>query len=682
MRLRSKLEAHRQAIAEKWYTAIAKTCYPAKSGQQVRQELYDLTGKVMDLLVDTSADGLGEDLGVALSRLHYLQAEALGQTLRVLGEELYDARPEEGTEEYLDRVTRMLGGIATGFFGEACKTVLTEQETIRSALMTEIERSQQALQEAHDTLEQRVKDRTADLARINDELRAEVAERLRAESALRESEEKYRCLVEDMSEVVYTVDGSGYVTYVSPSVEALLGYEPAELIGRRYVQFIHPDDQLRIREGFGSVLAGLPQTNEYRLVTKSGDIRWALTSSNPILQDSRVDGVHGLLADVTERKLTQEALRASEERWRFLVESAPVLVAIVGLDLTVSYLNRSPAELLYPGRRVGSDPQARDLDREQGMLPADEIVGVGVLGFVTPEYRPVAREAIGRVLKTGRVEYLELRVLSSTRRDVWYAVHIAPLWREGRVEEAMLVAWDITEQRRMVELKDNLIRDVSHELRTPLAKMQMSLELLVEMLEDEGMDRERAIRVSGFAIGSAKRLLQTVENILDLSRLEAGVWAYEQEIIQPRHLIHEAVLYAVPQTMPKNIEVMADLPESLPAIRGDRVKLFRVLGNLLDNAIKYSDDGRVVVTAEECDGELIFAVSDQGYGILPENLENVFERFFQEKTRHLGAGLGLAICRAIVEDHGGRIWAESAGQGQGTTIRFMLPKAVPEEGDA
>jgi signal transduction histidine kinase len=215
-----------------------------------------------------------------------------------------------------------------------------------------------------------------------------------------------------------------------------------------------------------------------------------------------------------------------------------------------------------------------------------------------------------------------------------------------------------------------------------LAKVQMSLELLVEMLEDEGMDRERAIRVSGFAIGSAKRLLQTVENILDLSRLEAGVWPYEQDVIQPRYLIHEAVQYAVPQGMPKSLRVTADLPESLPEIRGDWDKLFRVIRNLLDNAIKYSDDGRIVVTAQARDGELMISVSDQGYGILPQNLENVFERFFQEKTRHLGAGLGLAICRAIVEDHGGRIWAESAGQGQGTTIRFTVPTVVRKEGDA
>jgi signal transduction histidine kinase len=103
------------------------------------------------------------------------------------------------------------------------------------------------------------------------------------------------------------------------------------------------------------------------------------------------------------------------------------------------------------------------------------------------------------------------------------------------------------------------------------------------------------------------------------------------------------------------------------------------LSNLLDNAIKYSKEGRIVVTAEPQDNMLLISVIDQGQGILPENLERVFERFFQEKTRHFGAGLGLAICRTIVEVHGGRIWAESAGRGQGATIRFTLPTIDGDE---
>jgi PAS domain S-box-containing protein len=656
--VQEQLEASRDAIARKWYQAIADTCYPAKSAGEVRRDLQTLTGKVIDLLVGAQLDSSeAEGIGVALARLHYIQAEALGQSLRVLGEQLYYARPIEGAEAYLARLAKMLGAMATGFFREACRTVLAEQETIRAALVTEIEESRQALLEVHEELEQRVVERTADLARTNRELRVEVAERRRIESALRESEEKYRRLVEDMSEVVYVTDRNGRLTYVSPSVEAVLGYSPIEAIGRNFAEFVHREDLPRMRAGFASLLAGHNQTSEYRMVAASGEACWVLTFSSPVVEGSRVVGVHGLLTNITERKLAQEALKASEERWRLLVQNAPVLVLTVGPDLQIRFINRSPAE----------------------QVSWEDLLGRNMLAYIRQDYADVVATVVSRVLETGLSDYLEVPVVGSTRRDAWYGIHFGPLRREDRVVEVMLVARDITEQKKVAEMKDNLIRDVSHEMRTPLAKVQMSLELLVEMLEEEDLDRERAIRISGFAIKSSQRLLQTMENILDLSRLESGMWPYDRAIIQPDLLIREAVLYVAAEGALKGIELLADLPPSLPSIRGDWDKLSRVLSNLLDNAIKYSEAGRIVVSAEPRDGMLVVSVADQGQGILSENLEKVFQRFFQEKTRHFGAGLGLAICRAIVEEHGGRIWAESAGRGLGATVHFTLPTIDGDE---
>ena len=656
--VQEQLEASRDAIAREWYQAIADTCYPAKSAGEVRRDLQTLTGKAIDLLVGAQLDASeAEGIGVALARLHYIQAEALGQSLRVLGEQLYEARPIEGGEAYLARLAQILGAMATGFFREACRMVLTEQETIRAALVTEIEESGQALLEAHEELERRVVERTADLARTNRELRVEVAERRRVESALRESEEKYRRLVEDMSEVLYSTDRDGRLTYVSPSIEAVLGYTPAEATGLSIASFVHPDDLPRIQANLANLLAGYNQSSEYRMVTASGDTCWVLTFSSPAVEGSRVVGIHGLLTDITERKLAQEALKASEERWRLLVQNAPVLVLTVGPDLRLRFINRVPNEA----------------------ISQEDILGQDMLAYVRQDYADVVAGVMNRVFETGLSEYLEVPVVSGTRRDAWYGIHFGPLRREDRVVEVMLVARDITEQKKVAEMKDNLIRDVSHEMRTPLAKVQMSLELLVEMLEEEDLDRQRAIRISGFAIRSSKRLLQSVENILDLSRLESGMWPYEQKIIRPEVLIHEAIMYAAPEGVPKGLELTADLPGSLPAIWGDWDKLSRVMGNLLENAIKYTEAGRIVVSAEPRDGMLVVAVADQGQGILAENLEKVFQRFFQEKTRHLGAGLGLSICRAIVEEHGGHIWAESAGRGQGTTIRFTLPMLEDKE---
>lgn len=657
-----RLEEQREAIAGTWYEAIAGTCYAAKSAQEVRQALQELAGKAIDLLAAVSLDASqAEEIGVALARLHYIQAEALGGTLEVLGEQLKDGRTDEDADEYLSRLAALLGGIAAGFFREACRTVLAEQETIRAAMVTEIEESGRALLRAQEGLEQRVAERTAELSRSNEELRVEVTERRRIEGALRESEEKYRRLVENMQEVIYAVDPSGKVTYASPSVEALLGIGPEDIMGRSIAEFVVPKDLRGMQESFQSVLAGRSQSNVYRLVTHSGDVRWVHTSSRPVFDGSLVVGVHGLLVDITERRRAEEALRTSEERWRLLVENAPVLVVTVGRDLTIQFMNRER----------GDDP-----------TQVQRLLGKDMLGFVVPEYADATAEAIRQVFETGSSGYLEIPVYDRLGERAWYGTHLGPLQHDGRVIEVMLVARDITEQRKVDEIKDNLIRDVSHELRTPLAKVQMSLELLAEMLEDEELDRQRAIRISGFATRSTKRLLHTVENILDLSRLEAGMWPYEREIIQPQGLIQEAIAYAAAMGASKGLELVVDLPPALPTVEGDRDKLFRVLNNLLDNAIKFSDEGQVLVTAEPGEGELVIAVSDQGQGILPENLERVFQRFYQEKTRHLGAGIGLAICKAIVEDHGGRIWAESAGRGQGATIRFALPAAASRGAEA
>ena len=197
----------------------------------------------------------------------------------------------------------------------------------------------------------------------------------------------------------------------------------------------------------------------------------------------------------------------------------------------------------------------------------------------------------------------------------------------------MLIVRDITERKKVDEVKDNLIRDVSHELRTPLAKVQMSLELLLEMLYRETLDREKARRISSLSVTNVERLLQTVEGILDLSRLEAGVWTYRQEMVRLDLLTEEVLQYMRPLAAAKGLELVVRVPADLPQVEGDWEKLFRVLINLVDNAVKFSDKGRIVISAHQDGGELELAIADSGQGVLPENHDKIFERFFQESSK-------------------------------------------------
>jgi len=244
------------------------------------------------------------------------------------------------------------------------------------------------------------------------------------------------------------------------------------------------------------------------------------------------------------------------------------------------------------------------------------------------------------------------------------------------VVAVMVITHDITEHKQIEQVKDNLIRDVSHELRTPLAKMHMSLELLLELLNKEPINRQKATGIGEMAFGNVQRLLQTVEAILDLSALEAGRVVYERIKMLPGDLIDEALQYMRPMAEAKGLELVASVPKDLPAVEGDLEKLSRVMINLIDNAIKFSKQGQIVLSAQRNEQEVEFAVGDSGFGIQKENLGRLFERFYQERTSVLGSGIGLPICKAIVEAHGGRIWAESPGRGQGATLRFTLSVKV------
>jgi PAS domain S-box-containing protein len=176
------------------------------------------------------------------------------------------------------------------------------------------------------------------------------------------------------------------------------------------------------------------------------------------------------------------------------VENAPDYIVTVDRDSRIQFINRMAAESGFS---------------------AEEILGADVTGMVVPEQQGRVAEAIRNVFETGSSEYCEGAYVRTSGATAWYGGQIGPIWDQGKVVAAILVIRDITEQREVDEMKDSLIRDVSHELRSPLAKVQMSLDLLSELLEDEEMDRQRASRISNLANLNVQRLLQTVDLILD-----------------------------------------------------------------------------------------------------------------------------------------------------------------------
>ncbi|HHT9161867.1 MAG TPA: ATP-binding protein [Candidatus Brocadiia bacterium] len=231
------------------------------------------------------------------------------------------------------------------------------------------------------------------------------------------------------------------------------------------------------------------------------------------------------------------------------------------------------------------------------------------------------------------------------------------------------------ELRSLDKMKDSIIRDVTHELKSPVAQVKMAIDLWAEEIKKEKIDRRKEEMFSGIVNNNIERLQKTIKRILDLSSLEAGRVKFKKEPLQIEELINHVVIGQMLVARKKGLTLWADVSEKLPMVYADREEIIRVISNLIDNAIKYTEKGEVVISARKIDSAVEVAVSDTGIGIgLPKGqFPRLFERFFQERARVDGAGVGLAICKTIIEAHGGKIWAESDGRGKGATFKFTLP---------
>lgn len=230
------------------------------------------------------------------------------------------------------------------------------------------------------------------------------------------------------------------------------------------------------------------------------------------------------------------------------------------------------------------------------------------------------------------------------------------------------------------QMKDKMIRDVSHELKSPVAQVQMAIDLWTKEIKKDTLDRSKEERFEHIISSSLQRLRKTIESILDLSVLESGRFVFKKEPIQMEEIIHQTVMGMKLLAEKKGLTLTYHSSENLPVTIGDKNEISRVLINLIDNAIKYTESGSINIYGKCKDSYLEISVEDTGMGIgLPkEEYSKLFERFFQEHPTMYGSGVGLALCKNIVEAHKGRIWVDCEGIGKGTSFKFTLP-VTPSE---
>ena len=485
------------------------------------------------------------------------------------------------------------------------------------------------------------------------------------EATLRESEARYRQLVEGSLGMVCTHDLDGVLQSINTHGAASLGFSMQEMAGQNLSAFIPP----QYREDFTRYLKEIADTGEaqgrLQLMHRDGDLRVVAFRNKLIEVTDRAAYVLGFGVDISEQVRAEAKLRALIHQSNSILES--VGDGIYGVDLAgqITVVNPAAAQMLgykeseLLGRKFHELIQHTRADGEP--YPAEESPILGTIANLDTVRS--TNEIFWRKDGTSfPVEFVARPQIDSRSRN-------------GEAAIGVVVAFtDTTERRALDRMKDEFISTVSHELRTPLTSLRAALGLVTGGAL--ATRPERMQQMLEIAIGNTDRLIRLVNDILDIERISSGNAELHSTLFSAQALLDRAVSLQQAAALKTNLRFTME--GNGIEVWADPDRVLQALSNLVSNAIKFSPPGgRIDLTARLLDTEEAeFQVKDQGRGIPADKLETIFERFEQvdaSDSRAMGGtGLGLAISRSIITQHGGKIWASSP-PGEGATLHFTLP---------
>jgi len=500
-----------------------------------------------------------------------------------------------------------------------------------------------------------------------------VSDNRQNKALLRRKEEFFEALIENAMDAMVIINRDGAIRYKSPSIERVFGYKVGDDIGRSSFDFVHPDDMSNGSGVFAELLKKPGSTTHYEIRARHADGSWHTIEvvGKNLLDNPAIEGIVANFRDITERKRMQEALANSEEHFRALIENSLEAMAIVNREGLLSFLSPSFERLLgYKlEEHMGKNPFA--------FVHADDLPRVfSVFSDLAREPGVVAQSELRVWHKDGSLRIVEVVGQNLLHNPAVNGIvaNIRDITERKQAEEALKHLYQQERELRQQleqEMKKRVefTRAIAHELKTPLTSLLASSDLLASEIDTEPLQTlARNIRQGALNLDSR------INELLDLVRGEVGMLELKLEIVDLSQLLRDVADTMKPVASRRGQSLESMLPPSLPVVRADSVRLQQILANLLDNALKFTPPGgNVRLGAKRKDNDIVVEVRDTGRGISKDEQQSLFQPHHIPKGESSeGLGLGLALCKMLVELHGGKIWVKSS-IGRGSTFGFSLP---------
>ncbi len=514
----------------------------------------------------------------------------------------------------------------------------------------------------------------------------DISERKSVEESLRASEENLSITLNSIGDGVIATDLNGFVVKMNPVAEKLCGWSLNNAVGKPLTEvfnIVNVDTRETVINPVKKVLENgviVGLANHTVLIAKNGMEYQISDSAAPIKnKEGKISGVVLVFSDVTEKYLTEQSLKENEEQLRKLsraVEQSPTSIILTDTQGNIEYAN--PKTLKVTGYELS------------------ELIGKNPKIFSSGEKPKEEYKILWKNITSGKEWKGEFHNKKKNGELYWEQASISPILnKEGKITHYLAVKEDITERKQIMEdliiakehaeqsnkLKSAFLANVSHEIRTPMNGILG----FSELLKQPDLSNEKQQNFINVIQKSGARLLNIINDIVDISKIEAGLMKVDIKASNIKEQIEYMYTFFKPEVENKGLQLLVNnssLEEDL-IIETDVEKIYAIFANLIKNALKFTNKGLIVFGYEKKGKYLEFYVKDTGIGIPKDKREEIFERFIQvdisDKMAFQGAGLGLSITKAFVELLGGKIWVESEvenlaiGKSGCTTFYFTIP---------